>query len=132
MSYLLDTNIVSDLMRHPSGQVAARIRQVGQTIVFTSVLVIAEIRFGLAKRPSRSLESQFNAIVTKLHTLELASSADEHYALLRCHLERKGNPIGNIDMLIAAHALSLDFVLVTANEREFSRVSGLKVENWLA
>jgi len=131
VAYLLDTNIISDLMRDPDGKVAANIARVGETEVFTSILVSAEIRFGLAKKQSLALSQQFEKILTRLPVLELTPAADETYAELRRVLELRGEPIGATDMFIAAHAISLNYVLATANEREFSRVDGLKLENWL-
>lgn len=131
MGYLLDTNTLSDLMRRPGGVVAQRIADVGAGNVATSVIVIAEIRFGIAKKAASRLAAQLDTVLTRLSVLDFSAPADEAYARVRASLEQRGMPIGAMDMLIAAHALALGDTLVTANEREFSRIEGLKVENWL-
>jgi len=129
--YLLDTDILSDLVRHPRGLIAQRIEVVGEGSVSTSLVVSAELRFGARKKGSRRLSSQLEAVLSALDILPLEEPIDACYARLRLALERAGTPIGGNDMLIAAHALTLGLTLVTANEREFSRVPGLSVENWL-
>ena len=129
--YLLDTNILSDLVRYPQGIVATRIASVGERSVFTSIVVAAELRFGASKRGSSRLTQQLEAILTAIEILPLEEPADQHYGEVRALLERKGLMIGPNDLLIASHALVLDSAVVTANQREFSRVPGLKVENWL-
>jgi tRNA(fMet)-specific endonuclease VapC len=129
--YLLDTNILSDLVRHPRGRIAACIARVGEQSVDTSVIVANELRFGAAKRNAAALTAQVKAILAALEVFPLDASADREYASLRLHLEQAGTPIGPNDMLIAAHALATESVLVTANTNAFSRVPGLTVENWL-
>jgi len=129
--YLLDTNILSDLVRHPRGTVAARIAEVGEDAVCTSVVVAAELRFGAAKSGSKNLARRVELILGALEVLPLEVPADGHYAELRHHLTRQGTPIGPNDLLIAAHALCEGLAVVTANAREFSRVPGLTIENWL-
>lgn len=130
-SFLLDTNILSDLVRNPHGRVAARITEVGESAICTSIIVAAELRFGAAKRASERLTSQLEQILSAVDIQPFDAPADAAYAELRARLEASGTPIGGNDMLIAAQALALDRVLVTDNEREFNRVEGLKVENWL-
>lgn len=130
--YLLDTNILSDLVRHPGGRVTARIAAVGEKTVCTSIIVAGELRFGAAKKGSERLSQQIETVLSALAVQALEPPADAHYASLRLFLEKAGIPIGPNDMLIAAHALALGLVLVTDNTREFSRVPGLAVENWLA
>lgn len=130
--YLLDTNILSDLVRNPAGRIAQRIASVGEETVCTSLVVSAVIRFGAFKKGSKRLSSQLEAVLSALDILPLKEPIDERYARLRLALERAGTPIGGNEMLIAAHALALGLTLVTANEREFSRVPGLAVENWLS
>ncbi|MCU0830396.1 MAG: type II toxin-antitoxin system VapC family toxin [Rhizobiaceae bacterium] len=131
MTYLLDTNILSHLVRFPTGSAAIRIAQIGSNEVFTSIVVAAEARFGAAKKGSELLTSKIENILTRLRVEPFDAPADLHYADIRHHLERSGTPISPNDMLIAAHALGLGATLVTANETEFSRVPGLKIENWL-
>lgn len=131
LRYLLDTNILSDLIRHPQGAVANRIAAAGEDTVCTSIIVAAELRFGAIKSGSEKPVQTVDLILSALEILPLESPADRQYGELRNHLSRQGTPIGPNDLLIAAHTLATDLTLVTANTREFSRVPGLKVENWL-
>ena len=131
MRYLLDTNVVSDLVRNPQGRVAQRIREVGEARVCTSIMVAAELRCGAAKKGSAQLSVQLEAVLGALDVLPFEPPADEIYASLRTRLEAVGTPIGAHDMLIAAHALALGCTVVTDNEREFARVADLSRENWL-
>ena len=131
MRYLLDTNIVSDMMNNPQGKVFRRVAEIGEDAVFTSIIVSCEVRFGIEKRQSKKLAKRFYEVFGVLNVEKFDVQADEHYAVIRANLEASGNTIGQMDMLIAAHALALDAIIVTDNEREFSRVPGLKVENWL-
>ena len=130
--FLLDTNILSDLVRNPQGVVAKRISAVGEHHVCTSIIVAAELRYGAAKRGSERLTRQLDVILSALEILPFDMPADRHYGDLRTHLEKQGTTIGPNDMLIASQALSLELTLVTANVREFSRVPTLTVQNWLA
>jgi tRNA(fMet)-specific endonuclease VapC len=129
--YLLDTNILSHLVRQPQGPVATRIASVGEEKVFTSIIVACELRYGAAKRASARLTRQVETVLAALEILPFEADADRHYAAIRTALERRGTPIGANDMLIAAHARALDAVCVTDNTSEFKRVPALKVENWL-
>lgn len=129
--YLLDTNVLSALIRDPGGKVARRIAKVGEEVVCTSMIVACELRFGAAKSGSMRFQQRVEAILGELEVLAPDSPADYHYAEIRAFLERKGTPVGPNDLLIAAHALSLGLTLVTGNTREFSRIPGLAVENWL-
>lgn len=131
MRYLLDTNIISDLIRNPLGLTMARIRDVGEAQVCTSIIVAAELRHGAEKRGSPRLKAQVEAVLERLEIMPFKAPADAVYGLLRCNLERAGQPIGGNDLLIAAHAVTLGCTLVTANEREFARVEGLHCQNWL-
>jgi tRNA(fMet)-specific endonuclease VapC len=129
--YLLDTNIVSDLVRNPQGRITQRIRKVGEAQICTSIIVAAELRYGSAKKRSPRLTAQLNAILSALEVLPFDAPGDSTYGLLRARLEQSGKLIGANDLLIAAQALSLGHVLVTDNQREFARVEGLRCENWL-
>ena len=131
MCYLLDTNIVSDLVRHPQGKIADRIRKVGEEQVCTSIIVAAELRYGATKKGSQRLTTQLEAVLKVLDILPLEAPADAVYGSIRTQLEKKGQPIGGNDLLIAAQALALDYTVVTDNEAEFGRVQGLRYENWL-
>ncbi len=129
--FLLDTNIISELVKNPQGKVAQKICEIGDNKVCTSIIVASEIRFGVEKRQSKRLSEQVEAILSAIEILPLSSPADIHYAKLRTYLEKAGTPIGPNDMLIAAHALSLDLTLVSANANEFRRVPELMIENWV-
>ncbi len=129
--WLLDANVLSALMRAPVGRLSQRIARAGEGNVFTSVIVAAELRYGETRRPSARLSAAVDVVLGELDVRPFEISAVTHYARLRTALERAGTPIGAHDMLIAAHALSLDATLVTDNESEFARVDGLSVENWL-
>ena len=129
---MLDTNIVSDLARNPQGPVAQRIAAVGPESVCVSIITAAELRYGCAKKGSPKLLAQIEAILGAVQVLALDVPADVEYGGIRSELEAAGRSIGPNDLLIAAHAYALEAVLVTANQREFSRIRGLKVENWLA
>ena len=129
--YLLDTNIISDLIRNPSGSAAMRIEQLGSKDIFTSVIVAAELRYGCAKKGSSKLLAKVDSILEIIPVLPLDSPVDIQYGNIRVELEAAGQPIGMNDLLIAAHAHALDLILVTDNTREFSRIAGLSVENWL-
>lgn len=129
--YLLDTNILSDLVRNPQGTVAARIAEVGESAICTSIIVAAELRFGAAKKGSERLSAQLEAVLSAIDIQPFDAPADAAYAQLRRQLEGAGAPIGGNDMLIAAHAAALACVVVTDNVREVRRIAGLPVENWL-
>ena len=131
MRYLLDTNVVSDLVRNPQGKVAARIADVGEESVCTSIIVAAELRYGAARKGSERLLSQLVTVLGALEILPFETPAEITYGDVRARLETAGKPIGGNDMLIAAHAISLGLTIVTDNEREFSRIEGLPFENWL-
>lgn len=131
MHYLLDTNIVSDLVRNLHGRVTKRIRELGDARVCTSVIVTAELRYGAAKKGSPKLTAQLKAVLDALEVLPFEVPADEVYGRLRARLEQAGRPIGGNDLLIAAQAVALGHTLVTDNEREFARIDGLPRENWL-
>ena len=130
--YSLDTNILSDLVRHPQGVVAQKIAVVGENEICTSIIVAAELRFGAAKRNSARLSNQVETILAAMLVVPIDVPADREYAELRQLLESSGNSIGPNDLLIAAQARANGQILVTNNVREFTRVPSLQVENWLA
>lgn len=130
--YLLDTNILSDLIRNPQGRTARRIAKVGEDNVCTSIIVAAELRYGSARNGSRRLIEAVEELLSEIDILPFDVPADAAYGMIRTALEASGKPIGGNDLLIAAHAQAIAATVVTANESEFKRVRGLKVENWLA
>ena len=131
LRYLLDTNIISDLVRHPRGSVASKIASVGEGSICTSIVVAAELRYGAEKSQSNRLSERIDLILSALEILPFEPPADRHYGSIRNQLSRMGTPIGPNDLLIAAHSIAANLTLVTANIREFSRVPALGVENWM-
>lgn len=129
--YLLDTNIISDMIRHPDGLAARRIEQVGPKEIFTSIIVAAELRYGCAKKGSPKLLARVEGVLAAIPVLPLDIPADAEYGSIRAELETAGQPIGMNDLLIASHAYALGLTLATDNTHEFSRIRGLNVENWL-
>ena len=130
-TYLLDTNILSDLIRNPGGNVAKRIAEVREETICTSIIVACELRFGAEKKKSPPLQARVEELLQVLDVLAMDVDADLHYGDIRAELEAAGTPIGPNDLLIAAHARSLNLTLISANVKEFSRVPGLSIENWL-
>jgi tRNA(fMet)-specific endonuclease VapC len=129
--YLLDTNILSDLIRNPQGKAARRIARVGEGSVCTSIIVAAELRYGCVRSGSAKLHKAVEDLLGEIDVLPFEAPADADYGVIRASLESAGTPIGGNDLLIAAHAKALGAIVVTANTEEFRRVGGVKVENWL-
>ena len=133
--YLLDTNILSDMMRNPLGMAAQKSRAIlakGNTdSVCTSVIVQCELLFGLRRRTHPRWQTHYELLVASVTVMPFEPDVAAHYAKLRTELEEAGTPIGPADTFIAAHALALGATLVSA-DAEFMRVPGLKVENWLS
>jgi tRNA(fMet)-specific endonuclease VapC len=129
---MLDTNIISDLIRNPQGKAARRIAKVGEDNICTSIIVAAELRYGCAKSGSKRLLKAVEDLLGEISVLPFDLPADTEYGGIRSELEAAGKPIGGNDLLIAAHACTIGATIVTANTDEFKRIAGLKVENWLA
>jgi len=133
-AYLLDSNAFSELLHSPHGPVAnvyrSKVADPGSRLL-TSIIVACEVRYGAARKGSASLAQRIDRLLASMEVAPLSTGADDSYATLRSDLERRGQVIGQNDMLIAAHALALDAILVTDNVREFKRVKGLRIENWL-
>lgn len=134
MTYLLDTDILSNLMkRRPSSTLIARLARVSPEQQFTSSITLGELLYG-AHRSSRAealLERIEGALLPDLPILPFDARAARRYGRLRAELERKGTPIGDADVRVAAIALTRGFKVVTGNERHFRRVPDLEVENWM-
>lgn len=128
---MLDTNIISELMRNPQGKTAEHIAKVGERNICTSIIVAAELRYGSARSGSPRLVKAVDDLLREIAVLPLDAPADTEYGVTRISPEAAGKPIGGNDLLIAAHANAVGATIVTANTREFERVQGLKVENWL-
>ncbi len=129
--YLLDTNILSDLIRHPNGPVFKQLESALPDTACTSIVVFSEIQYGVRKSSSEKLKRQALQVLALFDVLPLTKPVAEHYGDIRVYLERQGKTIGRNDLFIASHARALDLTLVTANVREFSRVPDLRIENWL-
>ena len=131
MKYLLDTNIIIGLSKGRP-PVRERLAQIPANDLLLSPVVLCELEFGIAKsqRPEAN-RAALNQLLASLPVVDLQAEVAVHYGRIRAQLEAAGQPIGPNDLLIAAHALSLGATMVTDNEREFSRVSGLAIENWL-
>lgn len=127
---MLDTNIVSELVRRPHGEVAQRVAATESGAVAISVIVAGELRYGAQRRGSARLTNQLETVLSAMETVPLSPPTDAHYGSIRADLERMGRPIGHNDLWIAAHARALGATLVTRNVREFQRVPGLEVEDW--
>jgi tRNA(fMet)-specific endonuclease VapC len=128
---LLDTTIISDLVRNPQGLAAARLKAVGDASVVTSVIVAGELRYGCMKRGSPHLSERVEAVLREIDVIGIDPAAASIYGAIRSRLEAEGRSIGQNDLWITAQALSLGAILVTNNEAEFRRVDDLAVENWL-
>ena len=129
--YMLDTNIISDLIKNPGGKAAQRIASVGDKAICTSIIVAGELRYGCAKKASSRLLQRVDDVLNAIPVLPFDVPADVEYGRIRCELELAGQSIGGNNLLIAAHAQALNMILVTANTREFCRVLDLQIENWL-
>ncbi len=132
LRYLLDSNIVSAVIRQPDCAVARRLAGMPRESFCISIVVAAELRFGICRKGSERLARQVETVLEGIDILPLEEPVDWHYGQIRAELSRLGQPIGQNDLFIAAHARALGLVLVTDNVREFVRVPDLVVENWLA
>ena len=129
---MLDTNIVSDLIRNLQGRAAKRIAKMGEDNICTSIIVAAELRYGCAKGGSKRLLKAVEDLLGEIKVLPFDVPADAEYGGIRSELERAGKPVGGNALHIAAHACAIGATIVTANTNEFRRIRGLNVENWLA
>jgi tRNA(fMet)-specific endonuclease VapC len=132
INYLLDTNICVYLIKQRPAEVVRKFLALQAGEVGVSSLTVAELQFGVQRsdHPGQN-QRALERLLVAFQIANFDARAAEIYGTIRTYLEKRGTPIGAFDYLIAAHALSLDTILVTNNEREFSRVPGLKVENWV-
>jgi tRNA(fMet)-specific endonuclease VapC len=129
---MLDTNICSYIIRNRPESVKQKLKEIEKFHeVALSSIVASELLYGAYKRGSQKLTEVVKHFIECFVIYDFDLKAAEEYALIRADLERKGIVIGAYDLQIAAHARSLSAILVTNNEREFRRVEGLKIENWL-
>jgi tRNA(fMet)-specific endonuclease VapC len=131
LAWMLDTNTLSALIKNPRGTLVERIAELDTDTLCTSIVVACELRYGAQRRGSAALHARVEEMLSNLLVLGLDGQADQHYADIRCALEKVGTPIGSHDLFIAAHARSQGLTLVTHNLREFQRVPGLLVEDWI-
>ncbi len=132
MKYLLDTNICSYIVSRRPPAAYERFQQESFKEIAVSTITLSELFFGVTKstHPERN-EVAYRSFLEPLTILDFDAEAAAHYGDIRASLERKGTPIGPFDLLITAHARSRNLTLVTNNEREFARVDGLNLENWI-
>jgi tRNA(fMet)-specific endonuclease VapC len=130
MRYLLDTNVLSSIVRNPYGPAARRFASTDTSALGTSIIAAAELRFGYTRVASRRLERDVEAVLGVISIEDWSAPADFAYARIRTALERSGVSVGQNDMLIAAHAAALGTTLVS-DDRIFARITQLKIENWL-
>ena len=131
MKYMLDTNICIYSIKHKPEQVFRRLQEHDPSEICISSVIYAELVYGVEK--SKAIEKNRLALTLLLANIEILNfdaAAAESYGKIRADLERQGTPIGSLDMMIAGHARSLGYTVVTNNTREFSRVQELKLENW--
>ena len=129
--YLLDTNICIYVIRKRPPRVIRKLQRKQVSEIGISAITLSELEYGVAKsvKPEQN-KLALTEFLAPIEVLPFDDRAALRYGPLRAHLERQGTPVGSLDLLIAAHALSLECVLVTNNESEFKRIPGLKVENW--
>lgn len=130
MRRTLDTNICSYILRRHPASMVERFAALDRQQLWLSAIVAAELRFGAAKLASPKFSAAVESWLAGFDVRPWPVEAAHHYAQLRAALERAGKPVGSMDMLIAAHALAQDSVVITNNAREFHRVPGLAVEEW--
>jgi len=127
--YMLDTDIVSLLVRKSPSVIKNIIKHEDDEICI-SAITYAELRFGLEKKGSERLFNEVSALLGKLSIIDFDSSQSELYGKIRLKLEKAGTPLNNMDMLIAAAALSIEAILVSHNVKHFNKIQGLKIEDW--
>lgn len=132
MKYLLDTNIIAYIINERPPEVFSKFQSLSKDEIFVSSIVVAELWYGVAKSHKKEQnKSALENFLAPLTIVDFDIIAAKFYAVIRADLESKGLIIGSNDILIAAHALSLGLTLVTNNTKEFGRVNGLKLENWV-
>ena len=132
MRYLLDSNICIAILKHQSQRIRRKLSSIPVGQVGTSSIVLAELHYGIEQSTQKKKnEEALNDFLDFIMVLEWPNEAAHHYGRIRSELKKAGTPIGAMDLLIAAHALALDAILVTDNVTEFQRVADLRIENWL-
>jgi tRNA(fMet)-specific endonuclease VapC len=133
MAWMLDTNTASFVIGRRPIEVKRRFNAVGHGNLAISAVVLAELLYGAELHPTKGaqIRQDIDDFRRRLRVVPWSEQAATHYARIRASLRKAGTPIGNMDLLIAAHALADGAVLVTNNLREFRRVDGLRLEDWL-
>ncbi|CAG5070078.1 Ribonuclease VapC2 [Dyadobacter sp. CECT 9623] len=132
MKYLLDTNIVAYIIKKRPIEVLHKLQTLDWRDIAISSIVVAELWYGVEKSQlTEQNKAALEAFLKPFTIIDFDEQAAETYALIRADLESKGKIIGANDLLISAHALSHELILVTNNVKEFERVGGLKIENWI-
>ena len=129
--YLLDTNILSDVAHDPTGPVARKLDEIDPDSIVSSVVVAAEVWFGVENNPSYRSRARTESFMETVRVLGMGPEVVRVYGRVRAEMQKSGRSLGPNDMLIAAHALSLDATLVTDDAKAFAQVPGLRIENWL-
>jgi len=131
MEYLLDTNICIYIIKKKPAEVFEKFKNLTIGDVGISSITLAELQYGIEKSSNSDKNREaLEKFLTPIEIIDYDYDATVEYGKIRVELEKKGIPIGSLDMLIASHAKSLDVILVTNNVREFQRISGLRIENW--
>ncbi len=132
MKYMLDTNICIYIIKKKYKNILNKIRTIESGNICISSVTYAELVYGIEKSQKKEKNRvALLSLLSNIDVLDFDMSASDNYGLIRAELEKKGTPIGPLDTMIAAHASSLGYILVTNNEKEFLRVSNLTVENWV-
>lgn len=131
--YILDTNICIYIIKKKPEKVFKKLREITRGIVGISSITLAEMQYGIGRSsiPDKNQEA-LDQFLQPLNILDFNAMAAIEYGKIRSDLEKKGTPIGSLDLLIAAHVRSVGAILVTNNTKEFNRVADLKIENWAA
>jgi tRNA(fMet)-specific endonuclease VapC len=130
MMYMLDTDVISYLIRGASEKLRSKFMEQEPGNCILCSVVCAELEYGLKKKGSAEISARVHKFLEQMPMVDFDRACAEKYAEIRCTLEKKGTVIGNADMMIAASSLAVGAVFVTNNTRHFSRVKGLRTENW--
>jgi tRNA(fMet)-specific endonuclease VapC len=129
MIYMLDTDTISNVVREDPKVIKKLIKHENDTICI-SALTSAELFYGLEKKNSQRLFNEVRSVIGKCTIIDFDASQSELYGKIRVELEKSGTPLGNMDLLIAAAAISTGAILISHNTKHFSKIKGLKVEDW--
>ena len=130
--YMLDTNICIYILKRRPTELLEKFDKVRRDQICLSIVTYAELKYGIERSLSKKMNQEIvEEFASRLIILLWDEEAANHYAKISYYLEKQGTPIGNMDLMIASHARSLGYTLVTNNQKEFDRVPGLKVENWI-